>query len=100
MIERLTAWQCIGCGRVESTQPCIGVCQERKTEFVYAADHDAALVQLLCARGQVQQLAELLHQLAHTMPREGGWERTYRAMQARAKQALAALGDVAQPGAG
>lgn len=97
MTERVTAWQCIGCGRVDGPQPCIGVCQDRKTEFVYAADYDAVLVQLSRSREQVQELAALLHQLAHTMPREGGWERTYRAMQSRAKQVLAALSDDVQP---
>jgi hypothetical protein len=100
MTERITAWQCIGCGRVEGPQPCIGVCQDRKTEFVYAADYDAVLAQLSRARGQARELAALLSQLAYTMPREGGWERTYRAMQLRAKQALTALGDDTQPSAG
>lgn len=98
MTERVTAWQCIGCGRIESPQPCIGVCQDCKTDFVYAGDHDAVLTQLARSRGQVQALAALLRQLAHTTPREGGWERTYRALQARAGQALAALGDDAQSG--
>ncbi len=98
MTERVTAWQCIGCGRIEGPQPCIGVCQDRKTDFVYASEHDAVLAQLARSRGQVQALAALVRQLAHTTPREGGWERTYRALQARAEQALAALGDDAQPG--
>ena len=99
MTERVTVWQCIGCGRIESTQPCSGVCQDRKTDFVYAGDHDAVLAQLACSRQQVASLAALVRQLAHTTPREGGWERTYRALQARAEQALAALGDNdAQPG--
>lgn len=93
MTERVTAWQCIGCGRIEGPQPCIGVCQDRKTELVYAADYDALLVQLSRARGQVQALAALLRQLTHTTPREGGWETTYRALQAQAAQALALLGN-------
>jgi hypothetical protein len=100
MTERVTAWQCIGCGRVEGPQPCIGVCQDRKKEFVHAADYDAVLAQLSRARAQVQELTALLYQLAHTMPRESGWELTYRAMQVRAKQALAALGADVKPGAG
>jgi len=91
MTRRVTVWQCIGCGRIEGPQPCIGVCQDRKTDFVCAADHDAVLAQLARSREQVQALAALLRQLAHTTPREGGWERTYRALQARAEQTLAAL---------
>jgi len=27
MTERMTAWQCIGCGRIEGAQPCVGICQ-------------------------------------------------------------------------
>jgi hypothetical protein len=100
MTERVTAWQCISCGRVEGPQPCVGVCQDRKVEFVYAADHDAALLQLSRARAQVQALTALLHQLVHTMPRDGGWETTYRALQSRAKQVLVALGADVKPGAG
>lgn len=98
MTERVTAWQCIGCGRIEGAQPCIGVCEDRKTDFVYAADHDEVLAQLKRSRAQVEALAALLRQLAHTTPREGGWERTYRALQARAGEALAALGTDGQTG--
>jgi hypothetical protein len=27
--ERIKAWQCIGCGRIEGAQPCIGICEDR-----------------------------------------------------------------------
>ena len=93
MTERVTAWQCIGCGRIEGPQPCIGVCQDRKTDFVYASEHDAVLAQLSRSRLKAQSLAALVRQLAHTTPRQGGWEPTYRALQARAESVLAALGD-------
>jgi hypothetical protein len=36
-------------------------------------------------------LAALVRVLARTTPREGEWERTYRALQARAREALKAL---------
>lgn len=90
--ERVTAWQCIGCGRIEGAQPCVGICEDRRTEFVYAADHDALLAQMALSRRQVEALAELARQLACTTPREGEWERTYRALQASARQTLEALG--------
>ncbi|HLF97883.1 MAG TPA: hypothetical protein VI457_12145, partial [Methylococcaceae bacterium] len=80
MSERVTAWQCIGCGRIEGAQPCIGVCQDRKVDFVYASDHDEALAQLAFARRQIEALAALVRQLAHTTPLAGEWERTYRAL--------------------
>jgi len=88
MTERITAWQCIGCGRIEGAQPCVGICQDRRTEFVYASDHDAVLAQLALAQRQTETLATLVRQLAWTTPREGGWEQTYRALQLRARQTL------------
>jgi hypothetical protein len=89
---RLTAWQCIGCGRIEGAQPCIGICQDRKVDFVYAANYDEALAQLARARAEAKALAALVRQLAVTTPREGECERTYRALQERAREALRALG--------
>jgi len=97
MTERITAWQCIGCGRIEGAQPCVGICQDRKTDFVYAADHDAALAQLAHARQQAEILAALVRQLAYTTPRKDEWERTYRALQARARQALGTPAEDEQP---
>lgn len=91
MTERITAWQCIGCGRIEGAQPCIGVCEDRRRDFVYASDHDEVLAQLTLARRQTEALAAVVRQLAHTTPRTGECERTYRALQARANGALQAL---------
>lgn len=97
MTERITAWQCIGCGRIEGAQPCVGICQDRKTDFVYASDHDEVLTQLALARQRAEALAALVRQLANTTPRKDEWERTYRALQARARRTLAALGSDEQP---
>lgn len=93
MSERITAWQCIGCGRIEGAQPCVGICEDRRTEFVYASDHDAVLSQLAVTQRQTEDLAALARQIAHTMPREGECDRTWRALQTRAREALRALGD-------
>ena len=97
MTKRMTAWQCIGCGRIEGPQPCVGICEDRRMDFVYASDHDEVLAQLTLARRQTEALAALVRQLAHTTPRKGECERTYAALQARARQALAALGSDKQP---
>jgi hypothetical protein len=78
---RITAWECIGCGRVEGAQPCIGVCQDRRTEFVYAEEYDALAARVAILEGIVRQIATIT-------PREGEWERSYRALQARARAAL------------
>jgi hypothetical protein len=92
MSERVTAWQCIGCGRIEAPQPCIGVCRDRKVEFVSASDHDRVLAELAATRSQRDAVIVVLRQLGHTTPRAGEWERTYRALQARARHALDQLG--------
>jgi hypothetical protein len=91
MDERITAWQCIGCGRIEGPQPCIGVCQDRKVDFVYASEHDKTLAELARLRGDSEALAALVRQIAHTAPREDEWENTYRALQGRARQILEKL---------
>jgi hypothetical protein len=72
--ERIKAWQCIGCGRIEGHQPCIGICEDRPQHFVYADDYD--------------RLESLVRQLATVTPRDGDWERTYRALQQRARELL------------
>ncbi len=87
-VERMPAWQCIGCGRIEGLQTCIGVCQDAKVQFVYASDYDAALAKLTLATQQADQLRAVLRHLAWTTPRAGEWERSYRALQAEARRAL------------
>lgn len=88
MTERVNAWQCIGCGRIEAPQTCVGVCRDRKVEFVYADDYEEALAQVKIARRQTQSIEVLLRQLAWTTPREGEWERSYRAIQEQARRVL------------
>ena len=88
MTERITAWQCIGCGRIEGAQLCVGICEDRRAEFVYASDHDAVVADLAATRQQVEALVVLVRQIAHTTPREGECERTWSALQVRARQAL------------
>jgi hypothetical protein len=91
MTEYVQAWQCIGCGKIEAPQTCIGVCRDRKVELLYAAEHEETLAQLRLARRQAEAFGALVRQLARTTPREGQWERTYRALQDQASRALAAL---------
>ena len=86
MTAHLTAWECIGCGRIEGTRPCLGVCQDRKVEFVYADEHAAVLAQL-------ETVMSLVHQLAWTHPRNGEWEKSFLALQERARRVLGASND-------
>ena len=91
MVERMDAWQCIGCGRIEGARPCVGICQDRRTEFVYAADYDAAQAQYARDRERAAECFAVLRQLAYSSPRDEQWERNYRALQARARVALERL---------
>jgi len=91
MSERITAWQCMGCGRVEAPQQCVGVCSDRKVELANAADLDAALAELAQARRAVERLTAVVRQIASTTPRKGQCDRTWQALQLRARDALEAL---------
>ncbi|MGO4870488.1 MAG: hypothetical protein ACLPGW_07720 [Roseiarcus sp.] len=90
MTEYVKAWQCIGCGRIEAPQPCIGVCQDRKVQFVYAHEHEEALALARRAEQQAEILRSLVRKLAFTTPREGEWEQCYRALQNEARLATTA----------
>lgn len=92
MNDYIKAWQCIGCGKIEAPQTCIGVCQDRKVEFVYAFEHEEALARLEVARRRASALEALTRRLACTNPHKDGWESTYRAMQEQARSTLAAIG--------
>ena len=83
--EYVKAWQCIGCGRIESQETCIGICQDKPQAFVYASEHEAALA---AARAETERLARIVRQLAWSAPRNGEWERSFRALQDQARRAL------------
>jgi hypothetical protein len=81
-VERVEVWQCIGCGKIEAPQPCVGVCRDRRTQLVYAEDYDALVAETQVLRG-------VLRQIATVTPRPGECERTWQALQERARAALA-----------
>ena len=91
MADPRKVWQCVGCGRIEDSQPCVGICRDERVEYVLAAEHEAELTRL---RGDVDCLREIVHRIALVTPRAGEWERTYRALQALARTAVEAT---AQP---
>jgi polyferredoxin len=93
-VERVTVWECIGCGKIEMLRPCIGVCKDVKVDMVYAWQHQAALA---AAAARAAALEGLVRRLACITPRAGEWESSYRALQAEARQALrGAASDAAQ----
>ena len=81
MSARTKAWQCIGCGRLESQAQCLGVCHDVSIEIVSAADYDAA-------REEADALRLFLRQIVLSAPRDGSWERCYRQLRERAKRLL------------
>jgi hypothetical protein len=81
MTERVQAWQCMGCGKLDSDATCLGVCQDRKVVLVSAADYDEA-------RREIDELRLFIRQLANVSPRDDNWERSYRALQERARRLL------------
>ncbi|MCQ3935340.1 MAG: hypothetical protein DPW23_10735 [Gammaproteobacteria bacterium] len=89
MTTYMNAWQCIGCGKIEGPRPCIGICQDRQVQFVYAAEFDELQAQAQRLQQRAEELEAVLRQLAGTTPRSGEWERSYRALQERARKALA-----------
>jgi hypothetical protein len=89
MTERTKAWQCIGCGRMESQATCIGICQDRPVEIISAVDYDALAAETADLRGEVEALRLFVRQLATVSPRGGDWEAVYRSLQAAANRVLA-----------
>ncbi len=87
--DTITAWQCIGCGRLEAPQNCVGVCQDRKVELGSAWDPAEALVALEEAQARVAALEAVLGRLVRTHPRDGAYEASYKALQDEARKVLA-----------
>jgi len=87
-MDYVKAWQCIGCGMIEAPQTCIGVCEYRKADLVYAFDYQQALEQAAAALRRADVLEGVVRQLACTTPRNGEWERSYRALQEHARRVL------------
>jgi len=87
-VEHVKAWQCIGCGRIEAPQECVGVCEFKRLEMVYLFEHEQALAE---ERAKRERLEALLRHLARVTPRAGEFERSWRALQDDARQALAAI---------
>lgn len=85
MTARAKAWQCVGCGRIESQEQCLGVCRDVPVEIVSAADYDAA-------RAEADALRLFARQIVLISPRAGEWERAYQALQERARRLLAGAG--------
>jgi len=93
MAEIIDAFQCMGCGKIDAPQECIGVCQDRAMKIVAAADYFAATDRADAAERNSEDLRELVRQIAHVRPADGRWQETFEAFQRRAQAVLARRGD-------
>ncbi|MBL8299354.1 MAG: hypothetical protein JNN30_13530 [Rhodanobacteraceae bacterium] len=85
------AWQCIGCGRIEAPQPCIGVCRDRKLLLVDKQQHEAALAEIQRLRTALSSASAMLLRFGAATPHAGQWEKSYRALQVQVREVLATL---------
>lgn len=84
----VTVWRCEDCGGVDAPQECIDVCIWRPAGWVDAASYEAERSRAARDRDVEQSLAGLLRTFAFTTPRDGQWERSWRAFQSRARLVL------------
>ncbi len=85
MTDYLNAWQCIGCGRIEAPQNCIGVCQDARVQFVYAKDYEAALLRAEAG----ERALELVRKLASVTPTAESFRQSYLTLQREARRIVA-----------
>lgn len=97
MVDTIQAWQCIGCGRVEAPQTCIGVCRDRKVMLVGLEDYEQARADADALRMRLAEVHAQLQRFALAIPHEGRWDAAWQALQAQLRDVLATLVDVAPP---
>jgi hypothetical protein len=92
--EARVVWRCPECGGLEAVQPCIGVCIWRPLDWVEVDAFETERAQVLRDIELERSLLGLLRRFARVTPRDGEWERNWRAFGAEAGQI------VGSPGAG
>ena len=97
MTDYIQVWQCIGCGRIEAPQPCIGVCKDKKVFMVGKDEHERVLAEHQALQAQLQRAHAMLLRFAQARPREGHWESAWNALQAQLREALALLASAPEP---
>lgn len=100
MAEYIQAWQCIGCGKIEAPQPCIGVCRDRKVFFIGKGEHEAALGEIARLRAQLRSVASHLQRFGLAAPRPGQWEAAYTALRDEVRALVADLDAAVEADAG
>ena len=90
-IEVIEGWRCIGCGRVEASRPCVGICQDRRARLVELDNFVAALDRAESSVARAAALEAFVRLVAATRAKPGGEEATLAALQIRARAALASV---------
>jgi len=91
MVEYMQAWQCIGCGKIDAPQGCVGICQDHKVFLVYSSEYEEMRKQLEVAQADVALLAAQMRQIVNTTPTHEEWKRNYHALQELARRTLEQL---------
>ncbi|MDA0181912.1 hypothetical protein OJ997_16535 [Solirubrobacter phytolaccae] len=76
--------QCIGCGAIETPQPCLGGCHEHRLDLVPAEEHEAAAATVDALERLLAERERLLRDVAHSTLSDEEWA----ALRTRARAAL------------
>jgi hypothetical protein len=85
--ESVIVWRCPQCGGLDAPQECIGVCIWRPSEWVNVNLYEAELSRAQLDFELERSLLGLVARLAFVAPREGEWERCWRAFESEARLA-------------
>lgn len=88
-IEVIDGWRCIGCGRVEASRPCVGICQDRRARLVELDNFVAAVERAEISEARASELASFIRLVAAISAKAGGEEATLAALRSRARTVLA-----------
>ena len=86
--KTVIVWRCQDCGGIDAPQPCIDVCIWGPADWVDAISYESERSRAAFDREVEQSLAGLLRRFAFATPRDGQWERSWRAFQSQARLAL------------
>lgn len=90
-MDYIVAWQCIGCGKIEAPQPCIGVCQDRKVLMVGKGDYEAVVAELDAVQARLAAVRDMLQRFGLARVRTGQWQQSWDALQTQLREALRVL---------
>ncbi len=91
-VEVIDGWRCIGCGRVEASRPCLGICQDRRARLVELSALVEAIDEAQALEARLAKLMDFVRSVATTRAKPGAEDKTLSALRARAQEALAGAG--------